>query len=121
MNPAPCSISPIPCVLLAAVCLASMSGCDTGLVAADSLVESPTAEAFLDRLSSDCGDYAVGAQPLKYLIDINSDDTYFVDITSKLFFGQVSRQQYASDIDAFYPTNANQPALNCIFSELDDQ
>lgn len=49
---------------------------------------------------------------------MNSDDTYFVDESSKLYFGRVSRDQYASDIDAFYPGGANQDALACIFDQL---
>lgn len=96
-----------------------LSGCGGGVVAPDALVASPEVGAFLDRLESDCGDHSVGNQPMRYLIDVNSDDVYFVDITSKLFYAKVSKRQYASDINAFYPTNANQQALDCIFSELD--
>lgn len=44
----------------------------------------------------------------------------FVDETTKLYFGTVSPEQYRSDINGFYPTGANDAALDCIFSQRDE-
>jgi hypothetical protein len=48
----------------------------------DRLVEYEGAEAFLERIAQNCGTLSVGNQQLKYLLDVNSGDTYFVDETS---------------------------------------
>jgi hypothetical protein len=42
---------------------------------------------------------------------------YFLDETTKLYFGEVSRVQCATDINGFYP-GENQAALDCIFARL---
>jgi hypothetical protein len=52
------------------------------------------------------------------LLGMSSDDTYFADETSKLYFGRVEKDAYATDINAFYPTGTNQAALDCIFQQL---
>ena len=48
----------------------------------------------------------------------SSDDTYFVDESSKLYFGRVDKENYSTDINAFYPGGTNQPTLDCIFAQL---
>jgi hypothetical protein len=86
----------------------------------DRVVENKGAEAFLDRIAQNCGKLSVGNQQLNYLLDQSNDDTYFVDESSKLYFGRVDKAAYATDINAFYPTDTNQPALDCIFKQLGD-
>jgi hypothetical protein len=112
-------------VRLAAIMLAasaaaiiSTGGCGSVGFAPDALVESPQADAFLNRVAKDCGRLRIGDQTVAYLLDVNNSDTYFVDETTKLFFGDVSGEQYASDINAFYPTDANRPAIECVFAHL---
>ncbi len=102
--------------LLAAVIV--LHGCGGGLVTPDSVVENPGAEAFLDQVDKRCGKLSIGNQPLSYLLDVNSNDAYFIDETSKLYFGKVDQSTFADDINSFYPTGANQPALDCIFAQL---
>lgn len=97
---------------------AVLPACGGNPALSDRLVENTGAEAFLDRIAQNCGTLSIGDQQLKYLLDVNSDDTYFVDVSSKLYFGRVSRDQYASDINAFYPTGANRDALTCISAQL---
>jgi hypothetical protein len=96
----------------------ALAGCGGNAALSDRLVEDKGAEAFLDRIEQNCGTLSVGNQQLKYLLEVNSDDTYFVDETSKLYFGRVGKDAYATDIDAFYPGGTNQPALDCIFAQL---
>ena len=85
----------------------ALSGCASDPVVSDRIVENKGAEAFLDRIAQNCGTLAVGNQPIKYLLDVNSDDTYFVDESSKLYFGRVEKDTYSTDINAFYPTGTN--------------
>ncbi|WP_295407051.1 hypothetical protein [uncultured Thiocystis sp.] len=102
--------------LLAAVI--ALHGCGGGLLAPDSVVEDPGAEAFLDRVDKTCGKLAIGNQPLSYLLDVNGNDAYLIDESSKLYFGKVDQATFANDINGFYPTGANQAALDCIFAQL---
>ncbi len=103
--------------MLTAFVLAA-TGCGTNGFAPDALVENPGADAFLNRIQQQCGKLSVGDQPLNYLLSSSSNDTYFVDATSKLYLGTFDKKQYADSINAFYPTGTNQPALDCIFAKL---
>jgi hypothetical protein len=96
----------------------ALGGCGSDPVVSDRFVENKGAEAFLDRIAQNCGTLSVGNQQIRYLLDVNSDDTYFVDVSSKLYFGRVEKDAYTSDINAFYPTGTNQAALECIFQQL---
>ena len=97
--------------------LLSVAGCGTNGFSPDALIENPGAEAFLDRIQKNCAKLSVGNQPLNWLLSTSSNDVIFVDATSKFYFGKISAQQYASNINAFYPTGTNQPALDCIFKQ----
>jgi hypothetical protein len=96
----------------------ALAGCAGNPAISDRLVEDPGAQAFLDKVEQNCGTLSVGGQQLKYLLSISSDDTYFIDESSKLYFGRVDRATYASDIEAFYPGGDSQAALDCIFEQL---
>lgn len=104
--------------LIAGVSL-GLCGCGGNLAAPDALVEDSGAEAFLNQVAKGCADKSIGNNQLNWLIN-ESDDSYFLDETTKLYFGKVSREQYRSDINGFYPTGANDTALTCIFSQLGD-
>lgn len=94
-----------------------LAGCGTNGFSPDALIENPGAEAFLDRIEKNCAKLSVGNQPLNWLLSTSSNDVTFVDVTSKFYFGQISAEQYASNINAFYPTGTNKPALDCIFKQ----
>jgi hypothetical protein len=94
-----------------------LAGCGNPVLS-DRIEESKGAEAFLDRVAKNCGKLSVGNQQLDYLLDESSNDTFFIDESSKLYFGKVDRNAYSTDINAFYPTDHNQPALDCIFKQL---
>jgi hypothetical protein len=96
----------------------ALAGCGGNAALSDRVVENKGAEGFLDRIEQNCGTLSVGNQQIKYLLGMSSDDTYFVDETSKLYFGRVEKDAYATDINAFYPTGTNQAALDCIFQQL---
>lgn len=95
-----------------------LHGCGGDLVAPDSITEDPGAEAFLDRVDKVCGKLSIGNQPLNYLLDASGNDTYFIDESSKFYFGKVDQATFADNINSFYPTSANQAALDCIVAQL---
>jgi hypothetical protein len=102
----------------AIVAAALLTACGRVGFAPDAVMENPGADQFLNVIGSACADQRIGDQSLGFLLSINSNDTYFVDETTKLYFRDVSRQQYASDINAQYPSDTNQGAIDCIFSKL---
>lgn len=97
---------------------AVLAGCGSNPMLSDRLEENKGAEAFLDRVEKNCGKLSLGNQPVDYLLSENSDDTYFVDESSKLYFGRVDRKAYSADINSFYPGGADQRVLDCIFRQL---
>jgi hypothetical protein len=97
---------------------ALLVGCGRVGFAPNALIENQGANQFLNVIGSACGSQRIGDQSLAFLLSVNSNDTYFIDETSKLYFGDVSRQQYASDINAQYPSDTNQGAIACVFSKL---
>ena len=95
-----------------------LAACGGNVMAPDPIVEDSGADAFLTRIASECGNKSIGNNQLNWLIN-ESDDAYFVDETTKLYAGTVSPDQYRSDINGFYPTGANDAALDCIFAQRD--
>jgi hypothetical protein len=81
---------------------ATLAGCGKESFVRDSLVEDPAASAFLTQVGKECGDLNVGTGTINWLLE-SQDDVYFVDLTSKLFFGDMTRAKYRDDINAFYP------------------
>jgi hypothetical protein len=106
---------------LAGIVVLMISGCGGDLVAPDSLIEKPGVEGFYNQIADACGHHSLGNQPLNYLINISTgdDNDYFLDETSKLYYGRIDRTTYATDINGFFPTDTNTPALNCIYAQLD--
>ncbi len=105
---------PISATALIGASLA-LTGCGGGLMAP----EGPASNAFLDQVNSSCGKLNIGSQPIDYLLSGNSDDTYFIDETSKLSAGEIDQATYTSDINSFYPAGNNDRALQCIFEQLE--
>lgn len=105
-------------IVLLLATMAALGGCGTDGFAPDAIIENPGADGFLNQIGQTCGKESIGNQPLNFMLSSNSDDTYFVDATSKLYLGTFNRAQYTDGINAFYPTGANQPALDCIFGLL---
>jgi len=95
-----------------------LAGCGGDVMAPDPIVENPDAEAFLEQVQKECGHLNIGSQPIGFLLSSSSDDTYFVDETTKLFASRVSQQAYSDDINSFYPAGSNQKALDCISGQL---
>ncbi|EIC22012.1 hypothetical protein [Thiorhodovibrio frisius] len=93
----------------------ALTGCSGGGLIAP---ETPQSNDFLNQLSANCGKLNIGNQPIDYLLNMDSNDTYFIDEASKLSAGTVDKATFASDINAFYPTGRNQAALECIFTQL---
>ncbi|MFB1485779.1 MULTISPECIES: hypothetical protein [unclassified Thiocapsa] len=109
-------------LVMTGVVILALFGCGGNLVAPDSLIEKPGVEGFYNQIAAACGHLNLGNQPLNYVINISNgdDNDYFLDETSKLYYGRIDRTTYATDINSFFPTGTNTPALNCIYAQLDE-
>jgi hypothetical protein len=106
--------------ILLPLCVLALSGCGADGFARDSVVENSGADAFLDRIQTNCAKLSVGNQQLDWLLQ-GTNDVGFVDAASKYFLGQFNAKQFRDFINAFYPTGTNEPALDCIDSQLHAQ
>jgi hypothetical protein len=106
------------CLFAAAVTVCQLSACRPGTVAADHRLGESSGRAFLHRVDRSCANLGIGDETVGYALDLNDDDARFLDLTAKLFFGEVTKATYTRTINAFYPGVANSTALECIFSQL---
>jgi len=93
----------------------ALAGCGGGLMAP----EGPESNAFLDQISTSCGKFNIGSQPIDYLLSANSSDTYFMDEAGKLSAGEIDKATFTDDINSFYPAGNNERAIQCIFEQLE--
>ena len=106
---------------LPAVAGALLVGCGGTLFAPDALVKDAGAQAYLDRISQECGKLTVGGHWISKLVDdANSvpQGGYFLDVTSKLYFGRITPEQYATQLNAFFPMGNNTAGIDCVVSKL---
>ena len=100
--------------------IVSLAGCGARGFAPDALVENPGANAFLTQVGKQCGDLNMGTGTIAWVLE-SQDDPYFVDETTKLYFGDVSRAQYEDDLSSFYPVGEGSRAVACIYEQLPKQ
>jgi len=104
-------------MLLALLLVSLLTACAGGLPANERVAAHSGSQAFLDQVARACGDKNIGSTQLDYKIN-HSGDAYFLDVTSKLYLGIITRKEYADDMNSLYPVGSNQAALDCIFSQL---
>ena len=97
--------------------------CSTVLVAAcapDALKSDPAYDAFLDRIQKDCYSARIGVVTVGDLLKNSgaSDAVYFIDETSRLYAGQITRQSWTSAITAFLNGRESDPGVQCVLNHL---
>lgn len=95
----------------------ALAGCGKEGFVRDSVVEDPAANAFLTQVGKQCGSLNVGTADIAWLLQ-SQDDVYFVDLTTKLFLGDMTKAKYKEDINSFYPVGESSRAVECIFQQL---
>jgi hypothetical protein len=106
--------------LMAVIGTLVLAGCGGDPAVSDRFVENKGADAFLDRVRDNCGTLFIGNDRVRGLLEVGGDNAYFIDETSKLYFGKVGKDGYASDINGLYPMGDNKAALDCIFQQLEE-
>jgi len=101
-----------------AVLLPAVSGCAPDAM---SNRQAGDFDAFLDRIARECRPLAIGRYQMSDLIErdaINDDYIYFLDQTSRLYYGTIPPATYRTSIDAFFLGGSSVVAVDCIISKL---
>lgn len=110
--------------LMRLACIAAL--CAAGAACAPDSVRSYQAtgfNSFINRLPSACQPLQIGNSDVGEMIkQDNGGDanySYFMDITSRLYYNRVSQDSYRASLTAFMgPGSSNDRAFNCIFANL---
>jgi hypothetical protein len=102
-----------PAALLCAVAL--------GACAPDAVTPSPGFDAFLERVQTDCYYQRIGVVNIgDALVSPGSEWAgYFMDETSRLYFGKISRENWVMAITAFMQGRTDDPGVRCVLDLLD--
>ena len=76
-------------------------------------------DAYLDRVRINCWDYNIGSTTIPELMpDALTTDVYFMDVTSRYYYGKTSRADYLEALDATYMARADSPGVACILAQM---
>ena len=81
--------------------------------APDSWRPDPEFNRWASNLIQECHPRSIGGAQL----DSRLRQETFLNLTSRLYFGQINVQQYTNSVNSFYPGD-NRAAIECIVSRL---
>ena len=99
--------------LLAAVLLAAC--------APDAVKPSPGYQGFLTQVQNACYYQRIGLANVGDILTNpgNMQSTYFVDMTSRLYFGKITRQNWIDGVTSFIQGRASDSGVQCVLDQLD--
>ena len=77
--------------------------------------------AFLDQIARECKPLQIGRYQMSEMIQRNAmvdDYVYFIDQTSRLYYGRIAQAAYRDSINAFFQGGSTGVAIDCILSKL---
>ena len=97
--------------------------CSVVLVAAcapDAWKSSPAYDSFLDQVQKDCYYQRIGTINVGDLLNNpgTMQATYFMDVTSRLYAGQITPQSWTSSITSFLEGRESDPGVQCVLKHL---
>ena len=84
--------------------------------APDAILPERPYDAFLDRVQRNCGNLRLGPEFINTLL--RQQDPYFLDLTSRLFYGRVSEQNFVDALESFYNAPPGSPSIRCILQQM---
>ena len=76
-------------------------------------------DAYLDRVRINCWNYNIGSTTIPELMpDALTTNVYFMDVTSRFYYGKTSRADYLEALDATYMARADSPGVACILAQM---
>lgn len=99
-----------------ALAVAALAGCAPG-----AWNEQPAFDQFIYKLQAVCP-YARSGQWQIYAGSTSLvNNATFLDLTSRLYYGKISRSQYATGVASLTFGRENDPAILCVFENLPAQ
>ena len=105
-------------ILIVALAVAGGAGC-----APDAMNNRQATgfNAFLNRIAAECSPLQIGSYQMSEMIErngMNENYIYFLDQTSRVYYGSISQAAYANSINAFFQGGSTGVAVSCILSKL---
>jgi len=81
---------------------------------------------YLNTLATNCRPLVIGVHDVGSWLEMRGSTSqnyaYFLSVTSRLYYGTMSRDEYRAGLNSFLgPGSANAQAFNCIFANLPAQ
>jgi hypothetical protein len=97
--------------------------CSVVLVAAcapDAWKDNPAYDRFLDQVQKDCYYQRIGTNNVGDLLNNpgTMQGTSFMDITSRLYAGQITSQSWTESMVAFFEARDSDPGVQCVLKHL---
>ena len=89
--------------------------------APDAWKASPGYDGFLDQVQKACYYQRIGVVNVGDMLTNpgNMQSTYFIDETSRLYAGKITRDSWTSAVTAFIQGRASDPGVRCVLEQLD--
>lgn len=102
---------------LYALVVTLLTGCSSSIIAP---LSSPNND-FLVTVTKECGTLTLGGQTINSMFGMTSSEPLFINLTSDLAAGRISKSNYAATLNSGFPTGGNDAAINCVLDKLDNQ
>jgi hypothetical protein len=79
--------------------------------------ESPIQGRFFDRIAKECFGHRLGSGSVYERVNSPTEGSYFLDIASKLYYGETSPRRFRDDVSSFYP-GTSPAAIDCILARV---
>jgi hypothetical protein len=90
-----------------------------GACAPDAWNASDPFSDFLDQVRNKCWNEQIGRRGIPQLMPTpNQVEPSFMDMTSRLYFGKITEQEYRSSLEGFLGAKPDSPGINCIIQQL---
>ena len=89
--------------------------------APDAWKPSPGYDGFLAQVQNACYYQRIGVVNVGDMLTNpgNMQSTYFIDETSRLYAGKITRDSWTSAVTAFIQGRASDPGVRCVLEQLD--
>lgn len=78
-------------------------------------------DAFLNQVQNKCWNLNIGNREVNDLLNGGGDastSAYFLDLTSRFFNGQISRDNYVDALTGSYDAKPDSPGIRCILDQM---
>ena len=105
---------------------AAATGCSSTTMQSMNTVRDLGFNGYLNTLAANCRPLVIGPYDVGSWLEMRGSTSqnyaYFLSVTSRLYYGTMSRDEYRDGLNSFLgPGSTNAQAFNCIFANLPAQ